>query len=199
MYIAYLAFEILFSAELFCDVQPLVQSALDGYNVSIFAFGQTHSGKTHTMVSISFFCCLCACVRKSLPLSNKTQKEKGIGTCKRVLNSMLSNNWKWNDCLWVNYFYIFCLKSMMIGLINCFLMFIHYSQEGSSYDRGLYARCFEELFDLANLDTTSTSRYKFCVTVCELYNEQVSFCFHLSCILHFSWCICSVLPNFLFS
>ncbi|KAL2957247.1 hypothetical protein AAZX31_18G134600 [Glycine max] len=80
-------------AELFCDVQPLVQSALDGYNVSIFAFGQTHSGKTHTM-------------------------------------------------------------------------------EGSSYDRGLYARCFEELFDLANLDTTSTSRYKFCVTVCELYNEQ---------------------------
>ncbi|KAG4921434.1 hypothetical protein JHK86_050247 [Glycine max] len=80
-------------AELFCDVQPLVQSALDGYNVSIFAFGQTHSGKTHTM-------------------------------------------------------------------------------EGSSYDRGLYARCFEELFDLANLDATSTSRYKFCVTVCELYNEQ---------------------------
>ncbi|KAH1239018.1 Kinesin-like protein KIN-14A [Glycine max] len=80
-------------AELFSDVQPLVQSALDGYNVSIFAYGQTHSGKTHTM-------------------------------------------------------------------------------EGSSYDRGLYARCFEELFDLANLDTTSTSRYKFCVTVCELYNEQ---------------------------
>lgn len=58
-------------------------------------------------------------------------------------------------------------------------MFIYYSQEGSSYDRGLYARCFEELFDLANLDTTSTSQYKFCVTVCELYNEQVCFCFHL--------------------
>ncbi|KAK7346054.1 hypothetical protein VNO80_20567 [Phaseolus coccineus] len=80
-------------AELFSDVQPLVQSALDGYNVSIFAYGQTHSGKTHTM-------------------------------------------------------------------------------DGSSYDRGLYARCFEELFDLSNLDTTSTSQYKFCVTVCELYNEQ---------------------------
>ncbi|KAL2344412.1 hypothetical protein Fmac_005697 [Flemingia macrophylla] len=80
-------------AELFSDIQPLVQSALDGYNVSIFAYGQTHSGKTYTM-------------------------------------------------------------------------------EGSSYDRGLYARCFEELFDLANLDTTSTSQYKFCVTVCELYNEQ---------------------------
>ncbi|CAK8561805.1 unnamed protein product [Lathyrus sativus] len=80
-------------AELFSDVQPLVQSALDGYNVSIFAYGQTHSGKTHTM-------------------------------------------------------------------------------EGSSYDRGLYARCFEELFDLANLDTTSTSQYKFSATVCELYNEQ---------------------------
>ncbi|XP_047167234.1 kinesin-like protein KIN-14A [Vigna umbellata] len=80
-------------AELFSDVQPLVQSALDGYNVSIFAYGQTHSGKTHTM-------------------------------------------------------------------------------EGSSYDRGLYARCSEELFDLSNLDSTSTSQYKFCVTVCELYNEE---------------------------
>lgn len=41
------------AAELFTDVQPLVQSALDGYNVSIFAYGQTHSGKTHTMVGAS--------------------------------------------------------------------------------------------------------------------------------------------------
>ncbi|XP_062100325.1 kinesin-like protein KIN-14B [Humulus lupulus] len=81
-------------AELFNDVQPLVQSALDGYNVSIFAYGQTHSGKTHTM-------------------------------------------------------------------------------EGSSHDRGLYTRCFEELFDLANSDSTSTSRFKFSVTVAELYNEQM--------------------------
>ncbi|KAL6277330.1 hypothetical protein ACE6H2_020931 [Prunus campanulata] len=81
-------------AELFRDVQPLVQSALDGYNVSIFAYGQTNSGKTHTM-------------------------------------------------------------------------------EGSSHDRGLYACSFEELFDLANSDSTSTSRFKFSVTVFELYNEQI--------------------------
>lgn len=81
-------------AELFRDVQPLVQSALDGYNVSIFAYGQTNSGKTHTM-------------------------------------------------------------------------------EGSSHDRGIYARSFEELFDLANSDSTSTSRFKYSVTVFELYNEQI--------------------------
>ncbi|XP_065873020.1 kinesin-like protein KIN-14B isoform X2 [Euphorbia lathyris] len=81
-------------AELFNDVQPFVQSALDGYNVSIFAYGQTHSGKTHTM-------------------------------------------------------------------------------EGSSHDRGLYARCFEELFDLANSDSTSTSRFNFSLTTFELYNEQI--------------------------
>ncbi|KAI9125389.1 hypothetical protein K1719_004005 [Acacia pycnantha] len=80
-------------AELFSDVQPLVQSALDGYNVSLFAYGQTHSGKTHTM-------------------------------------------------------------------------------KGSSYDRGLYARCFEELFDLANSDSTCTSQYELFVAVFELYNEQ---------------------------
>ena len=48
-----LMFNLLCAAELFTDVQPYVQSALDGYNVSIFAYGQTHSGKTHTMVSLS--------------------------------------------------------------------------------------------------------------------------------------------------
>ncbi|XWS29591.1 hypothetical protein CRYUN_Cryun24cG0041900 [Craigia yunnanensis] len=81
-------------AELFSDVQPFVQSALDGYNVSIFAYGQMRSGKTHTM-------------------------------------------------------------------------------EGSNHDRGLYARCFEELFDLAYSDLTSTSIFNFSVTAFDLYNEQV--------------------------
>ncbi|KAL2905857.1 Kinesin-like protein KIN-14A [Bienertia sinuspersici] len=45
--------------------------------------------------------------------------------------------------------------------------------EGSSHDRGLYVRCFEELFDLSNLESTTTSRFSFSVTVCELYNDQV--------------------------
>nr|CAD1826270.1 unnamed protein product [Ananas comosus var. bracteatus] len=80
--------------ELFRDVQPFIQSALDGYNVCLFAYGQTHSGKTHTM-------------------------------------------------------------------------------EGSIHERGLYLRSFEELFDLSNLDTTSTSQYSFYVTAFELYNDQV--------------------------
>ncbi|XP_066378913.1 kinesin-like protein KIN-14L isoform X2 [Miscanthus floridulus] len=81
-------------AELFLDVQPFVQSALDGYNISIFAYGQSCSGKTHTL-------------------------------------------------------------------------------EGSSHDRGLYLRSFEELFDLSNSDTTSTAHFNFYFTACELYNDQV--------------------------
>ncbi|XP_031397257.1 kinesin-like protein KIN-14B isoform X2 [Punica granatum] len=44
--------------------------------------------------------------------------------------------------------------------------------EGSNHDRGLYARCFEELFDLANSDTTAASRFEFSVTAFELRNEQ---------------------------
>lgn len=46
-------------------------------------------------------------------------------------------------------------------------------QEGSSHERGLYFRSFEELFDLSNSDTTTTSQYTFYVTAFELYNEQV--------------------------
>ncbi|KAG2605505.1 kinesin-like protein KIN-14L [Panicum virgatum] len=80
--------------ELFHDVQPFVQSALDGYNISIFAYGQSCSGKTHTL-------------------------------------------------------------------------------EGSSHDRGLYLRSFEELFDLSNSDTTCTAHFNFYFTACELYNDQV--------------------------
>ncbi|KAJ1699722.1 hypothetical protein LUZ63_008234 [Rhynchospora breviuscula] len=80
--------------ELFQDVQPFVQSALDGYNISVFAYGPSRSGKTHTM-------------------------------------------------------------------------------EGSSHERGLYIRSFEELFDLSNSDTSSITQYNFYVTALELYNDEV--------------------------
>ncbi|CAN6468561.1 unnamed protein product [Victoria cruziana] len=36
--------------EVFSDTQPLVRSILDGYNVCIFAYGQTGAGKTFTMM-----------------------------------------------------------------------------------------------------------------------------------------------------
>lgn len=38
--------------EIFEDLRHLVQSAWDGYNVTIFAYGQTGAGKTHTMYGI---------------------------------------------------------------------------------------------------------------------------------------------------
>lgn len=37
--------------EVFEEVEPILRSALDGHNICIFAYGQTGTGKTFTMVS----------------------------------------------------------------------------------------------------------------------------------------------------
>ena len=39
-------------ADVFNEVEPLVLSVLDGFNVCIFAYGQTGAGKTFTMQGI---------------------------------------------------------------------------------------------------------------------------------------------------
>lgn len=74
--------------------------------------------------------------------------------------------------------------------LSCwFSNFAPFVQEGSSHDRGLYARCFEELFDLSNSDATSTSKYNFSVSISELHNEQVllmsCLSFRFNCFLTF--------------
>lgn len=40
------------SDEVFSEVEPVIKSAVDGYNACIFAYGQTGTGKTFTMVRI---------------------------------------------------------------------------------------------------------------------------------------------------
>ena len=42
--------------QIFSEVKSFVQSALDGENVCIFAYGQTGAGKTYTMEGPPFLC-----------------------------------------------------------------------------------------------------------------------------------------------
>lgn len=41
----------IFVEDVFAEVEPILKSALDGHNVCVFAYGQTGTGKTFTMVS----------------------------------------------------------------------------------------------------------------------------------------------------
>uniref|UniRef100_A0A3Q1BMN2 Kinesin-like protein n=1 Tax=Amphiprion ocellaris TaxID=80972 RepID=A0A3Q1BMN2_AMPOC len=48
--------------------QKIVKDVLDGYNGTIFAYGQTSSGKTHTMEVIEVFSCCFICLTKVLKI-----------------------------------------------------------------------------------------------------------------------------------
>lgn len=39
--------------EIFKDVEPYITSVVEGYNATVFAYGQTGAGKTHTMAGPS--------------------------------------------------------------------------------------------------------------------------------------------------
>lgn len=43
------------SDEVFSEVEPVIKSVVDGYNACIFAYGQTGTGKTFTMVTTVYY------------------------------------------------------------------------------------------------------------------------------------------------
>ena len=49
------------SSQIFEEVEDVVFSIMDGFNVTIFAYGQAGSGKTHTM-EVCVCVCVCVCI-----------------------------------------------------------------------------------------------------------------------------------------
>ncbi|KAF8404705.1 hypothetical protein HHK36_009593 [Tetracentron sinense] len=166
--------------ELFHDVQPFVQSALDGYNVSVFAYGQTHmefhKRKERTYKGVHRLgntkeAYKAKPGRQTMPKLDPTLiKERQHLHLLKVIPRLLCNKL---CCICTCIRPEFILDVIVPTVVKEGLIDGVDSREGSRTDRGLYARCFEELFDLSNSDTTSTSQFNFYVTVFELYNEQV--------------------------
>lgn len=46
----YVVFFCAIAVDIYRDTEPLIMCALEGYNVCVFAYGQTGAGKTFTMV-----------------------------------------------------------------------------------------------------------------------------------------------------
>ncbi len=42
-------------ADVYASVAPLIDSALEGFNTTVFAYGQTGTGKTHTMLGVDIW------------------------------------------------------------------------------------------------------------------------------------------------
>ena len=55
--------------ECFDNVLPMLEGAIEGYNTSILAYGQTGTGKTKTMVRVCIEMRVCICPPVSLSLS----------------------------------------------------------------------------------------------------------------------------------
>jgi len=67
------------NAEVYADIAaPLVDALLDGYNVTIFAYGQTNAGKTHTMRGQASY----GTVQKNRPLDGEA-----LGVIPRVVRA----------------------------------------------------------------------------------------------------------------
>lgn len=46
--------------------KPLLDSVLDGYNATVFAYGATGCGKTHTITYVSVYVAICTCANTVL-------------------------------------------------------------------------------------------------------------------------------------
>ena len=55
-YIIITGFIEIYLMQVFAEVENLVTSCMDGYNVCIFAYGQTGAGKTYTMEVGTYTC-----------------------------------------------------------------------------------------------------------------------------------------------
>lgn len=110
-------------------MKPILRSALDGHNVCVFAYGQTGTGKTYTMVSVE------QANHSTISLSVRKYSYTNRRPCSMELG-----------------FEIFALNI-------CCESIIFYLQDGTSDQPGIVPRALEELFSQSSLNELSSQTF----------------------------------------
>ena len=134
-------------SDVFVDVEPLVDSAFQGYNTTVFCHGPSGSGKTHTMVTSAAY----PIPLLSLPtVSSNTLGARGAHSVNLASGGM-------NVCMRTEFSFLQCLARNVL-------------QVGTDQQPGIVPKALSRIFQLAGQQ--ENRMLVVVLSVLELYNDQ---------------------------